>query len=129
MITEGLTRSEAAEKHGLTDGALYQALRKEHVIRFKTDVLRAYRESEAERSLVKVVELRGTAKSENVQLESAKTLLSLDDRFTPATKVKHEHSGSVTFTPGYVIDLSDTPPPVQSITDRVVDAEFTEVSE
>lgn len=129
MITEGLTRAEAAEKAGLSDAALYCALRKQHVIQFKTDVLRAYRESEAERSLVKVVELRGSAKSENVQLESAKTLLSLDDRFTPATKIKHEHSGSVTFTPGYVIDLSDTAQPVQSITDRVVDAEFSDVSE
>ena len=129
MITEGLTRSEAAEKHGLTDGALYQALRKEHVIRFKTDVLREFREGLAERALVRVDGLSEKANSENVRLEASKTLLSLDDRFTPATKIKHEHSGSVTFTPGYVIDLSDTPPPVQSITDRVVDAEFTEVSE
>ena len=129
MITEGLTRSEAAEKHGLTDGALYQALRKQHVIQFKTDVLREFREGLAERALVRVDVLSDAAKSENVRLEASKTLLSLDDRFTPATKIKHEHSGSVTFTPGYVIDLSDNPPPVQSITDRVVDAEFIEVSE
>ena len=129
MITEGLTRSEAAKKHGMTDHGLYSALCKPHVIKFKTDVLREFREGLAERALVRVDVLADGAKSENVKLEANKTLLSLDDRFTPATKIKHEHSGSVTFTPGYVIDLSDTPPPVQSITDRVVDAEFTEVSE
>ena len=129
MITEGLTRREAAEKHGLTDHGLYSALCKPHVLKFKTDVLREFREGLAERALVRVDVLSGDAKSENVRLEASKTLLSLDDRFTPATKIKHEHSGSVSFTPGYVIDLSDQPPTGQAITDRVVDAEFSEVSE
>lgn len=122
MITEGLTRAEAAQKAGLTDHALYCALRKPHVLQFKTDVLREFREGLAERALVRVDGLAEGAKSENVKLEANKTLLSLDDRFTPTARVKHEHSGTITHTPGYVIDLTDE----HLISDQVADAEIVE---
>lgn len=122
MICEGLTRLEAAELAGITEHTLYCALRKPHVIRFKNDVLRALRESLAERSLVRVETLADAAKSENVKLEANKTLMQLDDRFTPAAKVNHVHSGSVTFTPGYIIDLHDDKP-AHLISDQVLEGE------
>ena len=126
MVTQGLSRKEAAEKAGLTDHALYCALCKPHVMQFKNGVLRAFRSGAAEKSFVNVVNLADDAKSENVKLEANKTILSMDDRFLMKTQVNQVHSGEVKVTPGYVIDLSDTP---HQMNDLVIEAEFTQVSE
>lgn len=121
MATEGLSRREAAEKAGMTDHGLYNALCKPHVMKFKNDVLRAFRESEAERSFVRTVNLADVAKSENVKLEANKTIMSMDDRYLQKSQVNQVHSGNVSFTPGYVIDISDEG---HQTPNQVLDAEY-----
>lgn len=107
MVHEALPRREAAERAGLTDNALYRALNKPHVMRFKRSVFAAMVNAEAERSVVTMVELRDKAGSEHVRLEAAKHLGALGGVKPPETP-KHQRPDAI---PGYIIDLT----PVQVI--------------
>lgn len=126
MILNGLIRKEAAEKAGLTDHSLYTALRKPHVIAYKNEVMRAFRESEIERSFTRMVDLRDNAKSEHVNADMAKTIASYDERFQPGQRVTH--GGSINIkSVGYVIDLRDEPAHLSS--EQVIEGDFIKVDQ
>ncbi len=108
MIHNARTRSQAAEIAGIKDDTLYRALCKPEVMGYKNEVLRAFRESLAEKSLVRTDLLADTAIKETVRLQANKVLLDQDLRFAPKAQVNHTHSGEIKFTPGYVIDLTDS---------------------
>lgn len=122
MCTQGMTRPQAAETAGIKDNSLYKALRRPDVVRYKTQVLRAFREAETERAYVKIVDISDTAASEHVKLDANKTLLSLDDRYISATKQVHSGTVEHVVTPGYVIDLSEDEGE-QLNTNQVIEAE------
>ena len=107
IVQEGKTLADAAQAVGLKKESLQKSLKKPHVAQFKTRVFSVFKDGLAEASLSRVSELAMTAKSESVRLDANKTLMGLDERFQPTSKVKHQHSGNVTQTPGYVIDLTD----------------------
>lgn len=106
MIHDGLIRSEAAKRAGMKDESLYVALRKPHVLKYKNEVMRAFRESEIERSFTKMVDLREKAKSEHVQADMAKTIASFDDRFQSGNKLTLGGNIGIQSV-GYIIDLRD----------------------
>ena len=126
MITQGKTRAQAAESVGLKDQSLYYALCKPHVIRYKNEVMRAFRESEIERSFTKMTTLREEAKSEHVQADMAKTIASFDDRFQPGQRVTH--GGNINIrSVGYVIDLRDDMAHLSG--EQVIEGDFVKVDQ
>src|SRR4051794_27627072 len=74
MVEGALTRADAAKHAGITDHALYCALRKPHVAAFRTELMRVFRESEASRTIKRVADLADTANSEHVRLDASKWL-------------------------------------------------------
>lgn len=126
IIHNGRTRAQAAEIAGIKDDTLYRALLKPDVLRYKNEVMRAFRESEIERSFTKMTSLRETAKSEHVQADMAKTIASFDERFQPGQRVTHGGQINVRSV-GYVIDLRDDKSQLTS--DQVIDGEFTKVDQ
>ena len=127
MIYNGRTRKEAAEIAGIKDDSLYKILLKPDVLRYKNEIMRVFRESESERSFTKIVTLRENAKSENVQLDAAKTIASMDDRFQPGQKITHAGTIGVKAV-GYIIDLRDIENEEPTLIDRAlaVDADINE---
>lgn len=118
IVCQGFTFERAAESVGLHINSLRRALGKKHVIQYKNDVFRAFRDGLAEKSIARLDVLADTAKSESVKADCNKSLIQLDDRFQPQQTVNHKHSGEIRHTPGYVIDLSEDPAPVL-ISDQV----------
>lgn len=108
MVYEGASVAEAAEKAGYQRKSLENALRKPHVKAYKTEVWRAFKDSEAEKSFIVTCELRDKAKSENVRLQAAKAIMDQDGRFSEKKQVNQIHSGNIKFTPGYILDFSRT---------------------
>jgi hypothetical protein len=128
MVHEGRKRPEAADAVGLKDDSLYRALLRPEVLSLKSDILRAFMNSEAERSFVRTVGLAETAVSEHVKLAANKVIMDQDKRFVSQQHVSHTHSGNVnhSFTPGYIIDVGDEP--AHQINNQVPDAEIVSES-
>lgn len=101
MVFQGRNRDEAARQAGLTEGAIYQALRKPAVLAFYNEQLEVLRHSERARNLHKGIELRDGAASEKVQLEAAKWLHGESGGHGTQVNV------GVQVVPGYVIDLRE----------------------
>jgi hypothetical protein len=106
MIYNGRTRKQAAEIAKIKDDSLYKILLKPDVLKYKNEIMRVFRESESERSFTKIVTLRDEAESQRVQLDAAKTIASMDDRFQPGQKITHAGTIGVKAV-GYIIDLRD----------------------
>lgn len=121
MIYNGLNRAKAAESAGLKDHSLYVALCKPHVMQYKNRVLREFRESLAEKSLIRMDGLADNADKDSVKFQSNKFLIEQDQRFTPTTKQIHEGRIEHRVTPGYIIDLSE--PEDLLNTHQVIDVE------
>ena len=96
MVDHALTRPEAAKLAGLTDHALYCALRKPHVQAYRHERMEVLRSSEASRTIKRVADLADTSKSDAVKLDANVWLAGIDG-IAPVTKgeVHHTHSGIV----------------------------------
>lgn len=126
MIFNGLNRAKAAQAAGLADHSLYVALCKPHVMQYKNRVLREFRESLAEKSLVRMDDLADHADKDSTKFQANKFLIEQDQRFTPTSRQIIQGHIEHKFTPGYVIDLSDDDE--QVISAQVIDAEIVEGS-
>lgn len=78
MVEGGLKRDLAAKHAGLTDHALYVALTKPHVIAYRNERLRVFRESAASRSIARVDKLADDAASEHVRLGANELLMGIE---------------------------------------------------
>jgi hypothetical protein len=74
MVWDGLKRSDAAEKAGLKDHALYVALTKPHVKAYYLRQLEVLRLSERARSVFRMTELRDQDDNKMVAFNAAKEL-------------------------------------------------------
>jgi hypothetical protein len=90
MIDHGLKRADAAQIAGLTDNALYIALRKPEVLAYRNERMRVFRESAASRSIARVDQLADASTSESVKFESNKLLLGLEG-ITPVQRTENVH--------------------------------------
>jgi hypothetical protein len=112
LTGECKTQKAAAERVGMNPGYLSEALRKQHVRVF---IERRTRETLANgtmRASARLLELMDSA-SDNVSLDAVKHELALNGHKPTADPVAQVN---INIRAGYVIDLSDDPPPA-----RVVD--------
>lgn len=108
MVYEGLKRSDAAERVGLTDHALRTALTKPHVLAYLNQCMEVLRTGLRPRALHTMGELLET-KNESVKFKAAEYLdgLNRGSHTVGATQVNVQVNNNVTthVTPGYAIDL------------------------
>src|SRR5689334_20496779 len=78
MVMNGLSRDESAKLAGLTDHAVYCALRKPHVLVVLRELQEAKRTSAAARTIARAEDLADTAESEHVRLQANEWLGGLD---------------------------------------------------
>jgi hypothetical protein len=109
MVFEGLKRSEAAARSGITDHALYTALTKQHIKAYRRGLMDEMRTGEGHRAYVKLTVLKDSAASEHVQMESSKWVAGVAG-ISPVQKQEVKHSGSIDLRAGYVIDLTPKKP-------------------
>lgn len=118
MVEEGLTRAKAAETAGMTDHAVYCALRKPHVRALRREFVGALRESAASRTIARAEQLADGAESEHVRNDANKFLASLDVDTSPVQRseqtVTHRNLG-----PGLVIVISGDERPSLDVTPAV----------
>jgi hypothetical protein len=123
MVEEALTRADAAQKAGITDHALYCAMRKPHVIQYRTRLFEVLRTSEAARTIGRAAKLADKAESEHVRLQ-ANTWLAGIEGISPVTKTEntstHRH-----LVAGLVIVRG--PEPVIAEPARLIDGQVHEV--
>ncbi len=98
MVDEALARSAAAEKAGITDHALYCALRKPHVVALRNELLGVLRTSESARVISATAKLAHGAESEHVRMKALEYLGSLDIETAPVQRSEHVHRGDVGLT-------------------------------
>ena len=114
MVDHALTRQEAAKLAGLTDHALYCALRKPHVQALRHERMEVLRKSEASRSIKRVADLADTSKSDAVKLDANELLLDLaGEGPIQRGEVTHTHQG---LAPGLTINLVQAPPAKLDVT-------------
>lgn len=78
MVFEGLKRADAAEKAGITDNALYIALRKPDVLAYLNTQQGVLRTSARARSIARIDNLADTSDSDHVKLDANKYLLGIE---------------------------------------------------
>lgn len=115
MVDHALTRPEAAKLAGLTDHALYCALRKPHVQAYRHERMEVLRSSEASRTIKRVADLADTSKSDAVKLDANVWLAGIDG-IAPVTKgeVHHTHSHLL---PGLVVNFITANAPTAPLVD------------
>lgn len=91
MVEGSLSREDAAKHAGLTDNALYIAMRKPEVLAYRNDRMRVLRTSETARSIKRVADLAHSASSEAVKFDANKYLLATDPD-TPITPLNRSES-------------------------------------
>lgn len=91
MVEEALTRQDAAKKAGITDHALYCALRKPHVQAYRRELMEVLRSSESSKTFARVAKLADGAQSEHVRLQAAIHLGEVDG-ISPVQKGQFEHA-------------------------------------
>lgn len=91
MVEQGLKREIAAKQAGLKDHALYCALRLPHVLAYRNDRLRVFRESAASRSIARVDILADTAVSEHVKLGANELLMGIEG-ISKVTRSENVHT-------------------------------------
>lgn len=96
IIWEGNKRALAAERAGLSDSALYQAMRLPKVKRLMAEEFKALREGAPFQAYRNILTLGDDAKSEDVKLRANQWVAGVDG-LSPVTKV----SGSVKVTHGF----------------------------
>lgn len=102
MISQARKRADAAQQAGLTDDALYRALKKPEVQALMRERLADLRKSEAARSIARMADIADTGRSEAAKVEANKWLAGIEG-VRPAERVQHDHTHRI--VPGYVIDL------------------------
>lgn len=94
MVLLGRKREDAAKTAGLTDDALYRALRKPEVLAYLNSQQGVLRTSAAARSIARIDNLADAAESEHVKLQSNVFLLGIEG-ISPVTKTEsvniHKH--------------------------------------
>ncbi len=91
MVFEALTRREAAEKAGMTDEALRQALKRPHVVALERDLQAARVNRWGDKALGEIYALATGATSEAVRLDASKFLAALAG-YVPTAKSEHRQT-------------------------------------
>lgn len=118
MVWEGLKRSEAAQKAGLKDHALYVALTKPHVKAYYLGQLDVLRTSERARNIHALIDVRDQTENKMARVQAVKTLEQISDD-QPA-------SGQFRSNPGLVIVVNGGSVTAQPMT---IDASLTQVGD
>lgn len=108
MVFEGLSRPLAAERAGMTDSGLYQALRRSHVRSLLAQHFNDLKDGETVRAYFRQVELGEAANSEDVR-ERANRFVAGIGGLAPVSKVhvrgEHHHRfEGIGFAPRPAID-------------------------
>lgn len=103
MVREGLKRSEAAAKAGLTDNAMYVSLRRPETLAYMRDQMQVLRTSAAARTIAKAEQLMDGAESEHVQADMTKWLAGLEG-LSPTQRIDNI-GGSGASIPGLTINF------------------------
>jgi len=109
MVSQGMTRAEAAQAAGMTDHGLYVALTKPHVLAFFNEQMEVLRTGARPRALRKIIDLADDADSERVQLDAAKYIDGMDrnGNTVGAQQINVQVNNQVNVdTAGYVIRLA-----------------------
>lgn len=88
MVFKALKRPDAAQTAGITDNALYQALRKPAVLAYLDTQQQVLRTSAKARSIARIDNLADDAESEHVKLQSNVFLLGIEG-ISPVTKTEN----------------------------------------
>ena len=89
MVWDGMNRKEAAIAAGITDSALYKALRLPKVKHLMAQEFAELREGAPFKAYANIVNMADTAKSEDVRLRSNQWVAGVDG-IAPVTKVRGE---------------------------------------
>jgi hypothetical protein len=108
MVDHALTRQEAAKVAGLTDHALYCALRKPHVQAYRHERMEVLRSSEASRTIARAAKLADGSESDHVKM-AANVWLAGIDGLSPVARSEslHIHQG---ITPGLTVNFIQAAP-------------------
>lgn len=97
MVFKALPRAQAAEHAGLSEQAVYVALRKPHVLAFYDELLEVLRTSERARNLHALYEVRDQKANQNARVAAIRTLERQFD--------EDEAPGARQAVPGFVINV------------------------
>ena len=126
IVERGLTRSEAAKLAGITDHALYCALRKPHVLAYRREQLKVLREGEAIRSIARIADLADGAASESVKFDANKYLLALEGTDPYTNKQSNNPSIGQVNLPGLTIVYNEQSQAIEAEGD-VIEGKVTSV--
>ena len=97
MVFKAMPRAKAADYAGLSEQAVYAALRKPHVLAFYDQLLEVLRTSERARNLHALYEVRDQTANQNARVAAVRTLeRQLDEEDAPGTRQA---------VPGFVINV------------------------
>lgn len=103
MVFQGVKRADAATIGGITDNALYIAMRKPEVLAYLNAQQQVLRTSASARSIARIDTLADDAKSESVKLDANRFLLGIEG-ISPIAKSENlnVHKG---MQPGLTLNL------------------------
>lgn len=116
QIFEGLGRKEAAEKAGIAEITLYQALRKPVVLAYWNEQLKVLRESTRARNIQRLEEIRDQNANLNAAVQAVKVL-------EPETGRGPSISIGLNVTAGYVMAPPERPQPGEIRQPLIIDHE------
>lgn len=99
QVFEGLKRAEAAKKAGITDNALYQALRKPAPLAYWNECLQVLRTGERARNIIRLTEIRDQDENRTAAVRAVQVL-------EEAAASKQQQAGSKVVTPGIQIVIN-----------------------
>jgi hypothetical protein len=102
MVTTGASRAECAAMVGMSDGALYRALKVDNVRSYFDQSLMVFKTSLRPRAVHKLGHLMDKAESERVQLEAAKYLEGMGN----AGGIQINLGVQTNISPGYMVDVT-----------------------
>jgi predicted DNA-binding protein YlxM (UPF0122 family) len=103
QVFDGLSRAEAAKAAGLSESAVYQALRKPAVLAYWNEQLKVLREGERARNLQRLGEIRDQNENYGAAVRAIQVLEGHGDSQRPGVSV------SINVVPGYVMAPPDRP--------------------
>lgn len=119
MVAEGLKRSDAAARVGISDSALYQALRKTEVLGYYNEQLALLRGSEAARNTHALLTIRDRAMEPRASAAFARAGVEAVKTLEAAREGRPNLTVNVNVTPGYAIEFG-RPRVIEHVSDEVI---------
>lgn len=113
MVHNALSRTEAAQRAGMTDDAARKALKRPHVKAYYNQAVADVRENAAQRAYLKIAKLSETGESERLQFDASRWVAGVDG-IAPVQKVQGQHHHSHSFA-GFEYPTIDVTPDKTSV--------------